>query len=319
MTYDITSSEPLVLGYLEDYGTDTVTFTGFDQSVTGSTMYLKFFNFKEPMLFELTNMTVDIGSPLTDKVGKFYGQLLEYLDGALVRSSNLFRIRVKNGIRMGEEGQIDVPIEITGGGSSAVTSVNGQTGAVVLDASDVGALSDSTVIPTVPTNVSAFYNDAEYATETWVTNQGYAEASTLATVATTGSYNDLSDTPTIPTIPVTSVNGQTGAVVLDASDVGALASGTTYVSSFNGSSGAITYTAPVTSVNGSTGAVSLTASDVGALADNTTYVSSVNGSSGAVTISNATTSTAGLMSATDKANLDAVYADYSAAIIALGV
>lgn len=286
MTYDITSSEPLVLGYLEDYGTDTVTFTGFDQSVTGSTMYLKFFNFKEPMLFELTNMTVDIGSPLTDKVGKFYGQLLEYLDGTLVRSSNLFRIRVKNGIRMGEEGQIDVPIEITGGGSSAVTSVNGHTGAVVLTASDVGALSDSTVIPTVPTNVSAFYNDAGYltshqslsgyATETWVTNQGYAEASTLATVATTGSYNDLTDTPTIPTIPVTSVNGKTGAVVLDSSDVGALA-------------------------------------------DNTAYVSSVNGSSGAVTISNATTSTAGLMSATDKANLDAVYADYSAAIIALGV
>lgn len=286
MTYDITSSEPLVLGYLEDYGTDTVTFTGFDQSVTGSTMYLKFFNFKEPMLFELTNMTVDIGSPLTDKVGKFYGQLLEYLDGTLVRSSNLFRIRVKNGIRMGEEGQIDVPIEITGGGSGAVTSVNGQTGAVVLTASDVNALPSSTVIPTVPTNVSAFNNDAGYltshqslsgyATETWVTSQGYAEASTLATVATTGSYNDLTDTPTIPTIPVTSVNGQTGAVVLDASDVGALA-------------------------------------------DNTTYVSSVNGNSGAVTISNATTSTAGLMSATDKANLDAVYADYSAAIIALGV
>lgn len=302
MTYDITSSEPLVLGYLEDYGTDTVTFTGFDQSVTGSTMYLKFFNFKEPMLFELTNMTVDIGSPLTDKVGKFYGQLLEYLDGTLVRSSNLFRIRVKNGIRMGEEGQIDVPIEISGGGSSAVTSVNGHTGAVVLDASDVGALSDSTVIPTVPTNVSAFYNDAGYltshqslsgyATETWVTNQGYAEASTLATVATTGSYNDLTDTPTIPTIPVTSVNGQTGAVVLDASDVGALASGTTYVSSFNGSSGAVTYSAPVDSVNGQTGAV---------------------------VISEATTSVAGLMSATDKANLDAVYADYSAAIIALGV
>lgn len=301
MTYDITSSEPLVLGYLEDYGTDTVTFTGFDQSVTGSTMYLKFFNFKEPMLFELTNMTVDIGSPLTDKVGKFYGQLLEYLDGTLVRSSNLFRIRVKNGIRMGEEGQIDVPIEITGGGSGAVTSVNGQTGAVVLTASDVGALSDSTVIPTVPTNVSAFNNDAGYltshqslsgyATETWVTNQGYAEASTLATVATTGSYNDLSDTPTIPTIPVTSVNGQTGAVVLDASDVGALASGTTYVSSFNGSSGAITYSAPVDSVNGQTGAV---------------------------VISEATTSVAGLMSATDKSNLNAVYADYSSALEAVG-
>ena len=46
-----------------------------------------------------------------------------------------------------------------------------------------------------------------------------------------------------------------------ASEVGALASSTTYVSSFNGSTGAITYTAPVTSVNGQTGAVTITDSD----------------------------------------------------------
>lgn len=56
---------------------------------------------------------------------------------------------------------------------------------------------------------------------------------------------------------VASVNGQTGAVVLDAEDVGALPDSTTYVSSFNGSTGAVTYTAPVTSVNGSTGAVTV--------------------------------------------------------------
>ena len=42
-----------------------------------------------------------------------------------------------------------------------------------------------------------------------------------------------------------------------ASEVGALPSTTTYVSSFNGSTGDITYTAPVTSVNGQTGAVTL--------------------------------------------------------------
>lgn len=59
---------------------------------------------------------------------------------------------------------------------------------------------------------------------------------------------------------------------------------TNAVTSFNGNTGAVTYTAPVTSVNNQTGAVALNASDVGALADNTTYVSSVNGSSGAVTI-----------------------------------
>lgn len=57
---------------------------------------------------------------------------------------------------------------------------------------------------------------------------------------------------------VASVNGQTGAVVLDADDVGALPDSTTYVSSFNGSTGAVTYTAPVTSVNGNTGDVTVT-------------------------------------------------------------
>lgn len=90
---------------------------------------------------------------------------------------------------------------------------------------------------------------------------------------------------------VDSVNGKTGVVVLTASDVGALSSSTTFVSSFNGNTGAVTYTAPVSSVNGSTGAV---------------------------VIGNATTSAAGLMSATDKQHLEAVYADYSSAITALG-
>lgn len=46
--------------------------------------------------------------------------------------------------------------------SAPVASVNGQTGAVTLDATDVGALPDTTPIPTVPTNVSAFTNDAGY-------------------------------------------------------------------------------------------------------------------------------------------------------------
>ena len=102
------------------------------------------------------------------------------------------------------------------GGGGSVDSVNGQTGTVVLDASDVGALPDT--------------------------------------------Y----------TAPVTSVNSKTGAVTLSASDVGALPSTTTYVSSFNGNTGAVTYTAPVTSVNGQTGAVTVTDT-------NTTYTISISG------------------------------------------
>jgi len=48
-------------------------------------------------------------------------------------------------------------------------------------------------------------------------------------------------------------------------------------------------------------------------------VSSVNGQTGAVVISTATTSADGLMSSSDKTKLEAVYADYSSALSALGV
>lgn len=48
---------------------------------------------------------------------------------------------------------------------SAVQSVNGKIGKVVLTAEDVGALPADTEIPTVPENVSAFANDAGYLTE----------------------------------------------------------------------------------------------------------------------------------------------------------
>ena len=50
-------------------------------------------------------------------------------------------------------------------GGSAVSSVNGKTGAVVLTAGDVHAMPDNTVIPTVPKKVSAFENDSGYLTE----------------------------------------------------------------------------------------------------------------------------------------------------------
>lgn len=69
-----------------------------------------------------------------------------------------------------------------------------------------------TEIPTVPTNVSAFTNDAGYLTEhqsldayakkTEIPDiSGKADTSSLATVATSGSYSDLTNKPTIPTIP----------------------------------------------------------------------------------------------------------------------
>lgn len=46
-----------------------------------------------------------------------------------------------------------------------VKSVNSKTGDVVLNATDVHALPDTVIIPTIPENVSAFKNDAGYLTE----------------------------------------------------------------------------------------------------------------------------------------------------------
>ena len=84
-----------------------------------------------------------------------------------------------------------------------VESVNAKTGKVVLTASDVNALPDTTVIPTKTSDLT---NDSGFLTSA----------------------------------PVSSVNGKTGAVVLNASDVKALPNTTTYVSTVDGSSGAVT-------------------------------------------------------------------------------
>lgn len=88
----------------------------------------------------------------------------------------------------------------------------------------------------------------------------------LATVATSGSYNDLDDKPSIPTVPtnVSAFTNDAGYLTsytetdptvpswakasskptYTASEVGALPSNTTYVSSVNGSSGAVTIAVP---------------------------------------------------------------------------
>ncbi len=68
---------------------------------------------------------------------------------------------------------------LPGGGEGEVQSVNGKAGAVVLDATDVGAKPD-TYVPS------------------WTEVTGKP---TFSTVATSGSYADLSNKPTIPTTP----------------------------------------------------------------------------------------------------------------------
>lgn len=105
-------------------------------------------------------------------------------------------------------------------GGDAVKSVNGYTGEVNLTASDVGALPDSIVLPTVPENVSAFNNDA-----------GYISASDVDSIPVKGSSKPVSSGSVYDALfeidagmgtlvpPVTSVNGKTGDVVLSAEDI----------------------------------------------------------------------------------------------------
>ena len=142
-----------------------------------------------------------------------------------------------------------------------VTSVNSKTGAVQLNASDVGALPDTTVIPTKTSqldNDSGFITELPIASATQlggvkvgaglsVTESGVLSATGGGT-ADAVEWNNVLDKPTtiagygitdakiengtitlgnqtitpLTSAPVTSVNSKTGAVVLNASDVGAL-------------------------------------------------------------------------------------------------
>ena len=80
--------------------------------------------------------------------------------------------------------------------------------ATVATSGSYNDLSNTPTIPTVPSNVSAFNNDAGYITATALTP--YVETSSLATVATTGDYNDLSNTPTIPVADGTTIIDNNG-------------------------------------------------------------------------------------------------------------
>lgn len=100
-----------------------------------------------------------------------------------------------------------------GGGGGAVDSVNGQTGTVVLTASDVGALADTTTIPSKTsdlTNDSGFITVSAlngYATETWVGQQGYITGITSSDVTTALGYTPYNSTNPDGYITSSALNG----------------------------------------------------------------------------------------------------------------
>ena len=312
-------------------GTDTVTWTITDTD----TAYYGYgkaelrISFADGLAKSITFTTLTVKSITADTtipepLQSWYDAMIEYIDEHSVTIDEVDQL-VQDYL---DTHPIQVPVQ----------SVNSMTGDVVITAASLGALtSESDPIFTA----SAAYGISSSDITAW--NGKYTKPASgipatdltstvqsrlLKTGGTTGQVlakasgtnYDVAWTTVSGGGAVDSVNGQTGVVVLTASDVGALAD---------------TYTAPVSSVNTKTGAVTLTASDVGALSSSTTFVSSFNGSSGAVTytapvtsvntqtgavvIGTATTSSDGLMSSTDKSHLDTVYADYSSALVALGV
>lgn len=164
----------------------------------------------------------------------------------------------------------------SGGVLTGVTSVNGKTGEVMLNAGDVGALSDSTVIPSktsditndsgfitaagVPTKVSELDNDAGYITDAALTP--YAKTADIPTK--TSQLTNDSNFATTAQVNAKYTKPTTGIPKADlASDVqGSLDKADSALQS-----------APVTSVNTKTGAVVLTQDDV---SDGQTYVRTHN-------------------------------------------
>ena len=145
--------------------------------------------------------------------------------------------------------------------SAPVTSVNSKTGAVQLNASDVGALPDTTVIPTKTSqldNDSGFITDIPIASATQlggvkigaglsVTENGVLSATGGGT-ADSVEWNNVLDKPTtIAGYGITDAKIENGTITLGNQTITPLTS------------------APVISVNSKTGAVVLTSNDVGAL------------------------------------------------------
>lgn len=105
--------------------------------------------------------------------------------------------------------------------------------------------------------VSALPNSGNTTGDVWhITADGSEYAWDGSAWQELGTAVDLSGY--VPTSRTINGKALTTNISLTASDVSALPSSTTYVSSFNGQSGAITYIPPVSSVNGQTGVVTIT-------------------------------------------------------------
>jgi hypothetical protein len=199
------------------------------------------------------------------------------------------------------QGAIEVAVTVVsgggGGGGGAVASVNGETGAVSLSAADIpyaagGSVSATTVQAAIAevaaesgTDAVSSVNGQVGAVSLTAANVG-ADATGTAATAVAGHADDYGEGAHLPTggsagqiptrgtgttvawtdAPVTSVNGQGGAVALDAAEVPFTPAGTIAASTVQAAIEEVAAEAAgggVSSVNGSTGAVTLASEDIG--------------------------------------------------------
>lgn len=221
----------------------------------------------------LTLKSITAETEIPEPLQSWYDAMIDYIDEHSLSPEQIGEA-VEEYL---EEHPVEVPVQSVNGKTGAVVltptdvgalpdtytapvaSVNGKTGAVQLNAADVGALPDSTRIPTKTSdlqNDSGFLTSvpAEYVTGTELSAAlaPKANSADLAAVATSGAYADLSGKPTIPTVPtdVSAFNNDAGYL-------------TNAVTSFNGQSGAVNYTAPNTTyaLSMSGNVITLTGSD----------------------------------------------------------
>lgn len=128
---------------------------------------------------------------------------------------------------------VQAAIAAGGGGSGAVTSVNGKTGEVVLAATDVGAATTVDITTAlepyaktadVNTTLTDYAKSADVTAEITTATAGLQPKLTAGANITISEDNVISATGGGTGGAVTSVNGKTGEVVLSASDVGAASS-----------------------------------------------------------------------------------------------